>query len=235
MTPTPTTPKHVSGTIKADARAALEELANLPLGIPLDVWCRLSASILAAIQPDPEPQPVPDIVRSVWARCEALEDEADTKLKADIPVHDQGFWIGQKITAKSIRRSTEMPATPSSAGTVSVEAAARVLLDDHSALERIARAYDREDAALIGEPDPWLVDDKNLDWEADRVSCARAALRALAWERADKPASDPASVSAPANQSLRKTLERIRDSEGCVYSGDDLREWAAQSLAGEQG
>ena len=39
---------------------------------------------------------VADIVRSIWGRCEALEDE-------------KGFWRGQKTVAKSIRRSTEMP------------------------------------------------------------------------------------------------------------------------------
>lgn len=52
-----------------------------------------------------------DIVRSVWGRCEALEDEAADKLAQleKLTDHEKGFWRGQKTVAKSIRRSTEMP------------------------------------------------------------------------------------------------------------------------------
>ena len=54
---------------------------------------------------------VADIVRSVWGRCEALEDEAADKLAnpEKLTDHEKGFWRGQKTVAKSIRRSTEMP------------------------------------------------------------------------------------------------------------------------------
>lgn len=54
---------------------------------------------------------VADIVRSVWGRCEALEDEAADKLVLleELTEHEKGFWRGQKTVAKSIRRSTEMP------------------------------------------------------------------------------------------------------------------------------
>ena len=54
---------------------------------------------------------VADIVRSVWGRCEALEDEAADKLAQleKLTDHEKGFWRGQKTVAKSIRRSTEMP------------------------------------------------------------------------------------------------------------------------------
>ena len=54
---------------------------------------------------------VADIVRSVWERCEALEDEAADKLAQleKLTDHEMGFWRGQKTVAKSIRRSTEMP------------------------------------------------------------------------------------------------------------------------------
>ena len=52
-----------------------------------------------------------DIVRSVWGRCEALEDEAADKSAQieKLTDHEMGFWRGQKTVAKSIRRSTEMP------------------------------------------------------------------------------------------------------------------------------
>ncbi len=54
---------------------------------------------------------VADIVRSIWGRCEALEDEAADKLAQleKLTDHEKGFWRGQKTVAKSIRRSTEMP------------------------------------------------------------------------------------------------------------------------------
>ncbi|WP_136685651.1 hypothetical protein [Falsirhodobacter xinxiangensis] len=52
-----------------------------------------------------------EIVRGVWGRCEAMENEAYAKLeKRDgMDEHEVGFWRGQKLAAKSIRRSTEMP------------------------------------------------------------------------------------------------------------------------------
>ena len=52
-----------------------------------------------------------DIVRNVWGRCEALEDESADKLVLleELTDHEKGFWRGQKTVAKSIRRSTEMP------------------------------------------------------------------------------------------------------------------------------
>lgn len=75
--------------------------------------------ILAALTPAPEAAqaeavPVADIVRGVWGRCEALEDEAYKKLENTEALSDyeQGFWRGQKMTAKSLRRSTTMPAAP---------------------------------------------------------------------------------------------------------------------------
>ena len=53
---------------------------------------------------------VADVVRGVWGRCEALEDEAYAKLESDgLTDHERGFWSAQKMVAKSIRRSTEMP------------------------------------------------------------------------------------------------------------------------------
>lgn len=63
------------------------------------------------------------IVRSVWGRCEALEDEAAEKLDnpEKLTEYEQGFWRGQKMAAKSIRRSIEMPLAPAD-GLAAVEA-----------------------------------------------------------------------------------------------------------------
>lgn len=43
-------------------------------------------------------------VRTIIARCEALEDEAHDELAKDQTADVHGFWRGQKHTAKSIRR-----------------------------------------------------------------------------------------------------------------------------------
>jgi len=45
--------------------------------------------------------------------------------------------------------------------------------------EIIARAYDREEAAQMGEPSPWSIDDKDPDWVDGRLHCGRAAIAAL--------------------------------------------------------
>lgn len=54
---------------------------------------------------------IAEVVRGVWGRCDYLEDEASQKLsnRGGLSDHEQGFWTAQRVTAKSIRRSTEMP------------------------------------------------------------------------------------------------------------------------------
>jgi len=44
------------------------------------------------------------IARGMIARCEALEDEAYTHLEKPLTDHEYGFWRGQRLTAKSLRR-----------------------------------------------------------------------------------------------------------------------------------
>jgi hypothetical protein len=59
---------------------------------------------------------------------------------------------------------------------------------DSALLEIAARAYDREDSAQRGEPDPWGLssDDADMDrqWREERMACALCALEALAlhWQ-----------------------------------------------------
>lgn len=48
-------------------------------------------------------------IREIWGLCEDLEDEAHAKLKLKLTEHEQGFWTAQKMTAKRIRRATQMP------------------------------------------------------------------------------------------------------------------------------
>lgn len=45
-----------------------------------------------------------EAVTAIMARCEALEDEASNELVKAESEHAQGYWRGQKRTAKSIRR-----------------------------------------------------------------------------------------------------------------------------------
>jgi hypothetical protein len=65
-----------------------------------------------------------------------------------------------------------------------IEAAVKRALEgaaDAQILRWIAEGYDKEDAALIGEPDPWALDDAGdigdaETWQAERIACARRGL-----------------------------------------------------------
>lgn len=66
-------------------------------------------------------------------------------------------------------------------------AAARVLLGDENALRKLTFAYDREDAAQRGEPNPHtFIDldapDMGASWVNERIGCAVSALRAIAGD-----------------------------------------------------
>jgi len=52
------------------------------------------------------------------------------------------------------------------------------------ALRALAQAYDREDAAQRGEPDPWMLDDAgdigdSDTWVSERLACAKVAAEAF--------------------------------------------------------
>ena len=52
------------------------------------------------------------------------------------------------------------------------------------ALRALAQAYDREDAAQRGEPDPWMLDDPgdigdSDTWVSERLACAQVAADAF--------------------------------------------------------
>jgi len=60
------------------------------------------------------------------------------------------------------------------------------LLDDDEACLRMAEAYDKEEAAQMGEPSPHVFCDDEFyaEWAAERIACAKAAIRAvMAGER----------------------------------------------------
>jgi hypothetical protein len=42
-----------------------------------------------------------------------------------------------------------------------------------------AHAHDREEAAQMGEPDPWSLDNEDDEWKRDRLACVRVGLDAL--------------------------------------------------------
>jgi hypothetical protein len=59
--------------------------------------------------------------------------------------------------------------------------ALKIISADAQILRWIAEGYDKEDAALIGEPDPWALDDAGdigdaKTWQAERIGCARSGL-----------------------------------------------------------
>jgi hypothetical protein len=59
--------------------------------------------------------------------------------------------------------------------------ALKIISADAQILRWIAEGYDKEDAALIGEPDPWALDDAGdigdaETWQAERIGCARSGL-----------------------------------------------------------
>lgn len=67
-------------------------------------------SAILALRDKPAPAvTVQDAIREVWGCCEELEDEALAKLSVVKTEHEKGFWTGQKMTAKRIRRATQMP------------------------------------------------------------------------------------------------------------------------------
>jgi hypothetical protein len=49
---------------------------------------------------------------------------------------------------------------------------------DESALEALARAYDKEEAAQRGEPDPWAFGNDDGPWREERLACAQVAAEA---------------------------------------------------------
>ena len=60
-------------------------------------------------------------------------------------------------------------------------AALQRLHDSDEACLRMAAAYDREEAAQMGEPSPHVFCDDEFyaEWVAERIACARAAIKAL--------------------------------------------------------
>lgn len=76
------------------------------------------------------------------------------------------------------------------------------------ALRALAQAYDREQSAQRGEPDPWMLDDPgdisdSDTWVSERLACAELAARALfdaLWqpiETAPKTPMDDDASSGP--------------------------------------
>ena len=71
---------------------------------------RVIVKCILALRDKPAPGvTVQDVIRDVWGCCEELEDEAFSKLSVVKSEHEIGFWTGQKMTAKRIRRATQMP------------------------------------------------------------------------------------------------------------------------------
>lgn len=101
------------------------------------------------------------------------------------------------------------------------------------ALRALAQAYDREDAAQRGEPDPWNLDDPgdigdSDTWVSERLACAQVAAEAF--------------LSALLPEDVAGLVERLRQYEGrqwettACYNGTrdeaaSLIQWSRSSMA----
>lgn len=86
--------------------------------------------------------------------------------------------------------------------------------------EIIARAYDREQAAQMGEPNPWADGTDHPEWSGS-LACAHEAIAALnaAGYRILAPGErDPVTIEAAAKvaQAAGDTWSGSRDSHQCV-------------------
>ena len=106
-----------AGTLEAQALDAEAQAKRFRGGS--DPWAdrtarsralRNSAAAILALRDKPAPAvTVQEAILEVWGCCEELEDEALAKLSGVKTEHEKGFWTGQKMTAKRIRRATQMP------------------------------------------------------------------------------------------------------------------------------
>lgn len=212
MTTTPTAVARVSGTIKAlewEARPDILGLHNAkscdgywynvqqvadgvfiyeghPAGMPDHVGSKhpslivakaaaqadYEARILAQIQPDPEPKPV------AWFTEDHIDDKSATTWRKEVADR----WAAKGWPVYSLYLH---PDTPSSAGTVSVEAAARTEVRQlREALRPFAEYMQTDEGRLdldyLGNEIP---DDQGVGWVYLTHGDFRAALRALAGER----------------------------------------------------
>jgi len=60
-------------------------------------------------------------------------------------------------------------------------------MSKHKPLEALARAFDKEDAAQRGEPDPWKDAEDDAEWVSERLACAHVAAEAYLAARSTVP------------------------------------------------
>ena len=121
MTTTPTHAARVSGTISKQLRiAGWHDAADYVAG----EW--MQSRILAAIQPDPEPVLLDET--SLRARIGDISNQVHNLACRHQNDEDLCVNLGE-LSSQLWELARNSPTTPSSAGTVSVEAAAQVLLD----------------------------------------------------------------------------------------------------------
>lgn len=90
---------------------------------------------------------------------------------------------------------------------------------DSKALKALARAYDREDAAQRGEPDPWMPNDDG-PWRDERLACAEVAARAF--------------LSALPAGEVGELVERLRDdyqADWIESPSNSLMRWLGRNVA----
>jgi len=86
---------------------------------------------------------------------------------------------------------------------------------NEDALRALAQAYDREDAAQRGEPDPWNLDDPgdigdSDTWVSERLACARAAAEAF-LSALSRTGAVKVELSGNSGELIDRMAEAIRD------------------------
>ncbi|MGA0617547.1 dATP/dGTP pyrophosphohydrolase domain-containing protein [Paracoccus sp. KR1-242] len=112
-------------------------------------------------------------------RRAGISDEQLTQaIREKLAVNKARAWPAPKEGEAREHQRGELPA-----GEVTVADAAGILLTDRSAVLMLAQAYDREDSAQRGEPDPHgheFQDEEHFkEWQSERIACSEAALIAL--------------------------------------------------------
>jgi hypothetical protein len=100
---------------------------------------------------------------------------------SDLTCTNCGEYVGSPIADRIEELEDKLAKALESQISLRTSEALKIISADAQILRWIAEGYDKEDAALIGEPDPWALDDAGdigdaETWQAERIVCARSGL-----------------------------------------------------------
>jgi hypothetical protein len=111
-------------------------------------YCAMAANAITTLRRDLRAAEAA-LAREVWGLCEIAEDQASAKLKGDLTDYECGYYRGQKITAKNIRRAIQItPEATSALDAVKRAEYARGIRDTLAYLRRTGLAGDVDDDPL---------------------------------------------------------------------------------------